>query len=44
LSFQISFIDLTVEQIRKAEQTYFQAGITTAHDILPTLAAAKKYK
>jgi hypothetical protein len=44
LSFQISFIDLTTEQIRLAEQTYFKAGVTTAHDIIPTLAAAKKYK
>ena len=44
LSFQISFIDLTTDQIRKAEQAYFKAGVTTAHDIIPTLSAAKKYK
>ena len=44
LSFQISFIDLTPEQIHRAEEVYFRTGVTTAHDIIPTLAAAKKYK
>ena len=41
--FQISFSKLSLEQIKKTEEVYLKSGITTAHDIIPTLETARTF-